>query len=65
MVALDTWDTRNERLLRDRLRGHPDDPRAYGDLETALVEAQEPGEEDTRAKTVRIQQLVDRARAAT
>jgi GrpB-like predicted nucleotidyltransferase (UPF0157 family) len=59
-----TWDTRNERLLRDHLRAHPEDARRYGDLKQRLAAEHTDGTEYTRAKTELIQELTDRARAA-
>ena len=34
VVPAGTWDTRNERLLRDHLRQHPEDARRYAELKT-------------------------------
>jgi hypothetical protein len=36
VVPADTWDARNERLLRDHLRAHPDDARRYAELKQRL-----------------------------
>ncbi len=58
-----TWDTRNERLLRDHLRAHPEDARRYGDLKRRLAAEHTDGDAYTRAKTGLIQELTDRARA--
>jgi GrpB-like predicted nucleotidyltransferase (UPF0157 family) len=59
----DTWDTRNERLLRDHLRSHPADARRYAELKQRLAAEHLDGDEYTRAKTELIQELTDRARA--
>ena len=64
MVPAGTWDTRNERLLRDHLRAHPEDARRYGDLKRRLAAEHTGGATYTKAKTELIQDLTDRARAA-
>ena len=63
MVPADSWDARNERLLRDHLRAHPDDARRYAELKQRLAAEHTDGTEYTRAKTELIQELTDRARA--
>jgi len=67
VVPADTWDARNERLLRDHLRdhlrAHPDDARRYAELKQRLAAEHTDGTEYTRAKTELIQELTDRARA--
>ena len=64
MVPADTWDTRNERLLRDHLRAHPDDARRYAaELKQRLAAEHADGTEYTKAKTELIQELTDRVRA--
>jgi GrpB-like predicted nucleotidyltransferase (UPF0157 family) len=64
IVEQATWDTRNERLLRDYLLEHPEAAQAYGDLKRRLAAAHaEDGLAYTKAKTDLIQSLVDRARA--
>lgn len=62
VVAVATWDTRNERLLRDHLRRHPADRDDYARLKRDLVAAGHDGEAYTRAKTALIQRMVDAAR---
>jgi len=62
VVTADTWDTRNERTLRDYLRAHPDDAAAYGQLKLRLAASGISGPDYTRAKTELIQRLVDAAR---
>jgi GrpB-like predicted nucleotidyltransferase (UPF0157 family) len=64
VVPSDTWETRNERLLRDHLRGHPGDAWRYGELKQRLAAEHTDGTEYTKAKTELIQELTDRARAA-
>jgi GrpB-like predicted nucleotidyltransferase (UPF0157 family) len=63
VVPADTWDTRNERLLRDHLRAHPDDARRYAELKQRLAAEHTDGTEYAKAKTELIQELTDRARA--
>ena len=63
VVPADTWETRNERLLRDHLRAHPDDARRYAELKQRLAAEHTDGAEYTKAKTELIQELTDRARA--
>jgi GrpB-like predicted nucleotidyltransferase (UPF0157 family) len=64
VVPSATWDTRNERMLRDYLRAHPEDARRYGELKQRLAAEHTDGAEYTKAKTELIQELTDRARAA-
>jgi GrpB-like predicted nucleotidyltransferase (UPF0157 family) len=63
VVPSDTWDARNERLLRDHLRAHPDDARRYAELKQRLAAENTDGTEYTKAETELIQELTDRARA--
>lgn len=60
VVTVETWPTRNERLLRDYLREHPRDAARYGQLKRLVVE--KDSDSYTRAKTAVIQELTDRAR---
>ncbi|MDG6106476.1 GrpB family protein [Dactylosporangium aurantiacum] len=62
VVTADSWDTRNERLLRDHLLRHPEDRDAYGALKGDLAAAGHDGAAYTRAKTDLIQRMVDAAR---
>ncbi|MFF5225575.1 GrpB family protein [Dactylosporangium sp. NPDC000521] len=64
VVTADTWDTRNERLLRDHLLHSPADRGEYGALKQRLAGAGHDGEAYTRAKTALIQRMVDAARDA-
>ena len=63
VVTLDTWPTRNQRILRDHLRTHPEDVARYAELKQNLAETAANGDAYTEAKTELIQELVDRARA--
>lgn len=63
VVTTDTWDTRNERLLRDYLRAHPEAVERYAALKRELAGSRDGDEDYTRAKTGLIQELVDAARA--
>jgi GrpB-like predicted nucleotidyltransferase (UPF0157 family) len=64
VVTAGSWDTRNERLLRDHLRAHPEAAGAYGDLKRELATRIVDPDEYTRAKTDLVQELVDAARAS-
>jgi GrpB-like predicted nucleotidyltransferase (UPF0157 family) len=63
VVPADTFGTRNEQLLRDHLRAHPEDARRYAELKQRLAAENLDGDAYTRAKTGLIQELTDRARA--
>lgn len=63
VVALDTWPTRNQRLLRDYLRNHPEDVERYAQLKRTIAAAGTHPGEYAKAKTAFIQELTDRARA--
>jgi GrpB-like predicted nucleotidyltransferase (UPF0157 family) len=63
VVPAATFPQRNEVLLRDYLRRHPDEAARYADLKRGLAVSGAEGEDYTRAKTELIQQLTDRARA--
>jgi GrpB-like predicted nucleotidyltransferase (UPF0157 family) len=62
VVTEDSWATRNERLPRDYLRGHPQQARRSAALKRRLSRELGRGEAYTRAKTALIQELVDAAR---
>jgi GrpB-like predicted nucleotidyltransferase (UPF0157 family) len=64
VVLASSWDTRNQRILRDHLREHPDDRDAYGALKRDLAGVAEESATYTRAKTALIQRMVDDARKA-
>ena len=58
------WAERNERLMRDYLRQHPDVACAYGTLKSQLaVEFVNDSLAYTKAKTAFIQYIIDHARA--
>ncbi len=63
VVTALSWPARNQRLLRDWLRAHPDDVARYADLKRALAAGGLSADDYTRAKTGLIQELTDRARA--
>lgn len=63
VVTLDTWATRNQRLLRDYLRDHPRDVERYARLKKTLAAASIHPGDYAKAKTDLIQELTDRARA--
>lgn len=60
VVETATWPHRNQRILRDHLRAHPEDAERYSRAKYAFATAPDY----TRAKTELIQELTDRARAA-
>lgn len=62
VVTLDSWPTRNQRLLRDHLRSHPADAARYAELKRAIVAAGTGPAGYSVAKTKLIQELTDRAR---
>jgi GrpB-like predicted nucleotidyltransferase (UPF0157 family) len=64
VVLEDSWDTRNERILRDHLLEHPSDREAYGALKRGLAAAGHDADTYTRAKTALIQRMMDDARTA-
>jgi GrpB-like predicted nucleotidyltransferase (UPF0157 family) len=63
VVLAESWDTRNERLLRDHLRAHPADALRYAALKQRLAGTRGSDDDYTRGKTALIQELTDRARA--
>jgi GrpB-like predicted nucleotidyltransferase (UPF0157 family) len=64
VVTADTWESRNERLLRDHLRAHPAHVQRYAALKQRLATSSKDEDAYTRAKTDLIQELVDAARTA-
>ncbi|MDG4823859.1 GrpB family protein [Asanoa sp. WMMD1127] len=64
IVDAASWETRNQRLLRDHLRENAVDRAAYGDLKRALAASADEGDAYTKAKTALIQRMVDSARTA-
>jgi GrpB-like predicted nucleotidyltransferase (UPF0157 family) len=63
VVMLESWPSRNQRLLRDYLRSHPQDAERYGRLKRQIVASGIRPGDYARAKTGLIQELTDRARA--
>ncbi|HUB40644.1 MAG TPA: GrpB family protein [Streptosporangiaceae bacterium] len=63
LVEASTFATRNQRVLRDYLRGHPDAVARYAALKRRLAALHDDGSDYTRAKTELIQELTDEARA--
>ncbi|MFI6740856.1 GrpB family protein [Nonomuraea sp. NPDC050451] len=62
VVTADTWESRNERLLRDHLRADPHAAAEYAALKRALADGDPDGLAYTRGKTDLIQRFVDEAR---
>lgn len=62
VVTVETFDTRNERLLRDHLRTHPELADEYARLKRTLAAGALRGPDYTRAKTAFVQRVVDAAR---
>jgi GrpB-like predicted nucleotidyltransferase (UPF0157 family) len=62
VVTIDTWPARNERLLRDYLRSHPEQAARYAEHKRQLLRAGVDADSYTRAKTAIIQELTDLAR---
>ncbi|GAA3455590.1 hypothetical protein GCM10018962_74230 [Dactylosporangium matsuzakiense] len=62
VVSLASWETRNERLLRNFLGRHPAARDEYGRLKQRLAAAGHDGDSYTRGKTGLIQRFVDAAR---
>ncbi|WP_211244304.1 GrpB family protein [Actinospica robiniae] len=63
VVTLESWPTRNQRILRDFLRRDPDAAVRYGDLKRRIAATGIAAGDYATAKTVLIQELTDRARA--
>ncbi|MDN3243065.1 GrpB family protein [Glycomyces tritici] len=63
VVTLDGWPTRNQRILRDYLRRHPEDAARYASLKREIAATGTVPGEYSRAKTALVQELTDRARA--
>jgi len=64
VVTADTWESRNERLLRDHLRAHPAQVKRYAVLKQRLATSSKDDDAYTRAKTDLIQEFVDAARTS-
>lgn len=63
VVTLESWPGRNQRILRDHLRAHPQDAARYARLKRAIADSGSAHGEYTQAKTALVQELTDRARA--
>lgn len=63
VVTAESWPTRNQRILRDYLRTHPQDTQRYARLKRNLAATGIASGDYARAKTDLIQELTDRARA--
>ena len=63
VVTLESWPTRNQRILRDYLRTHPQDAERYAELKRMIAVSGTGPADYAKAKTTLIQELTDRARA--
>ncbi|MFH8411235.1 GrpB family protein [Streptomyces sp. NPDC018019] len=63
VVTLESWPSRNQRILRDHLRKYPQDAARYAQLKQSLATGGATSDDYTQAKTELIQELTDRARA--
>ena len=63
IVTTNTWETRNQRILRDHLRQNAQDREAYAALKRRLATTSPDADAYTEGKTALIQQIMDRARA--
>jgi GrpB-like predicted nucleotidyltransferase (UPF0157 family) len=63
VVTLDTWPTRNQRILRDYLRDHAQEAERYARLKKSVAASGTHPGDYAKAKTELIQELTDRARA--
>lgn len=59
----DAWDTAHQRLFADWLRRHPQDAQRYAALKTTAWAEGERGRAYTAAKSVFVQEVVDKARS--
>ncbi|MFF7053692.1 GrpB family protein [Streptomyces griseorubiginosus] len=62
VVSRESWPHRNQRLLRDCLRGHPEEADRYAALKRAIVASGTAPGGYAAAKTSLVQELTDRAR---
>lgn len=60
----DAWDTAHQRLFADWLRRNPEDAQRYAELKTTAWAEGERGRAYTAAKSVFVQEVVDKARAS-
>lgn len=63
VVTLESWPSRNQRILRDHLRKYPADAARYAQLKQSLAATGASSDTYTEAKTELIRELTDRARA--
>ncbi|MFF7287891.1 GrpB family protein [Streptomyces griseorubiginosus] len=63
VVSRESWPHRNQRLLRDYLRAHPEEADRYAALKRAIVASGTAPGGYAAAKTPLVQELTDRARA--
>jgi GrpB-like predicted nucleotidyltransferase (UPF0157 family) len=63
VVTAASWPSRNQRILRDHLRAHPEDAARYAALKRVIAAAGPHPGDYARAKTELIQELTDKARA--
>lgn len=63
IVTLESWPGRNQRILRDYLREHPEAAGRYARLKREIIAAGTAPGDYARAKTTLVQELTDRARA--
>ncbi|MEU3232818.1 GrpB family protein [Nocardiopsis alba] len=62
VVTRTSWPTRNQRILRDHLRSHPEEAARYAELKRGLAATAISSGAYTEAKTSYIQEVTDRAR---
>ncbi|MFC9088802.1 GrpB family protein [Nocardiopsis dassonvillei] len=62
VVTRASWPTRNQRILRDYLRSHPQEAARYAELKRRLAATTVAPGDYTEAKTAFIQEVTDRAR---
>ncbi|WP_435106566.1 GrpB family protein [Nocardiopsis synnemataformans] len=62
IVTQASWPTRNQRILRDYLRSHPEEAARYAELKRKLAATTVTPGEYTKAKTTFIQEATDHAR---
>jgi len=63
VVALASWPTRNQRILREYLRRHPAEAERYAELKRRIASSGIDPADYARAKTALVQELTDRGRA--
>ncbi|MEU5871972.1 GrpB family protein [Glycomyces sp. NPDC047369] len=63
VVTFESWPARNQRILRDHLRTHPEAADRYARLKREIAAAGTAPGDYARAKTALVQELTDLARA--